>query len=186
MRYASLLGMLLAATVTTGCGFENSSKLLVPTAPGNVSGNAGTTGSPTSGGGTGTTTGSGGSSSSTAASAFSGAWGSSTIAGLPLGDCSDVKWLITAQTDSSVSGTVTANCASGVTVAANLTGTLKSADVIDLAATGTLTAMGVPCQFDLTGTGTRQNNDSMKVDYNGSHCLGTVSGSEVLRKFPSV
>jgi hypothetical protein len=179
MRYVFLLGLLFVA----GCGFENSSKLLVPTAPDNASGAAGTTGSTSSGSG-GTSSSGGG--SSTTASAFSGAWGSSTIAGLPLGNCSDVKWLITAQTDTSVSGTVTANCASGVTVAANLTGTLKSADVIDLVATGTLTAVGVPCQFNLTGTGTRQNDDSMKVDYNGSYCFGTVSGSEILRKFPNV
>jgi hypothetical protein len=46
--------------------------------------------------------------------------------------------------------------------------------------------MGLPCQFNLTGTGTRQSDDTMKVDYNGSHCLGTVSGTEILRKFPNV
>ncbi|RPI56133.1 MAG: hypothetical protein EHM55_05855 [Acidobacteria bacterium] len=184
MRYACLPGILAVALVVAGCNFQNSSKLLIPTAPENT-GAAGTTGGSTSSGGNSGTSGSSGSSGS-AASAFSGAWGSSTIAGLPLGNCSDVKWLITAQTDTSVSGTVTADCASGVTVSANLTGTMKSANVIDLVATGTMTAMGVPCQFNLTGTGTRQGDDSMKVDYNGSYCLGTVSGSEVLRKFPEV
>ena len=87
---------------------------------------------------------------------------------------------------SSVSGTVTANCASGVTVAANLTGTMRARTSMNLVANGTLTAMGVPCQFNITGTGTRQTNDTMKVDYNGSYCFGTVSGSETLRKFPDV
>ena len=119
-------------------------------------------------------------------SAFAGAWGSSTIAGLPLGNCSDVKWMITTQTDNSVSGNVTASCASGVAVSANLTGTLASADKINLVANGTLTAMGLPCQFTLNGTGTRAANDTMQVDYTGTYCLGTVSGSEQLRKFPTL
>jgi len=97
-----------------------------------------------------------------------------------------VKWLISDQTASSVSGTVTATCASGVSVAANLTGTMQSANVINLVATGTLTAMGLPCQFNLTGTGTRQADGSMRVNYDGSYCLGTLSGTETLRKFPTI
>ena len=97
-----------------------------------------------------------------------------------------MKWLITAQTASSVSGTVTAACASGVNVAANLTGTMQSDSVMNLVATGTLTAMGLPCQFNLNGTGTRQAGDTMKVDYNGTYCFGTVTGTETLRKFPSI
>jgi hypothetical protein len=183
MKNASLTTLLLASTLATGCAFEQTSKLLGPTSPSSVSGAAG---SSTSTGSTGSSS-TGSTGSTTAASAFAGAWGSSTIAGLPLGNCSDVKWLITAQTASSVGGTVTANCASGIVVAANLTGTLQSENVIDLTATGTLTALGLPaCTFNLTGTGTRQAGDTMKVDYEGSHCLGTVKGTEMLRKFPNV
>ena len=85
-----------------------------------------------------------------------------------------------------MSGTVNATCASGVTVAANLTGTMQSDSVINLVTTGTMTAMGLPCQFNLNGTGTRQADDTMKVNYNGSYCFGTLSGSETLRKFPSI
>src|SRR5262245_12246803 len=175
MKTFCLFGFLLASTLASGCAFENTTELLTPTAP---TGNAGSAGGTSSG------SSSGGSSAST--STFSGAWGSPNIAGLPLGNCSDVKWLITDQSGSSVSGTVTANCTSGVNVAANLTGTIQSANVINLAATGTLTAMGVPCQFNLNGSGTRQAGDTMKVDYNGSYCLGTVSGTETLRKFPTI
>jgi hypothetical protein len=69
-------------------------------------------------------------------------------------------------------------------VAGNLTGTLQSESVINLTATGTMTAMGLPCQFNLTGTGTRQSDDTMRVNYSGGYCLGTVSGTETLRKFP--
>ena len=178
MKNASLLSLLLASTLATGCAFEQTSKLFSPTAP---SGNDGAAGSTSTGGSS-----TGGNSSSSPASAFAGAWGSPSIAGLPLGNCPDVKWLITTQTASSVAGTVTANCASGVTVAANLTGTMQSESVIDLVATGTMTAMGLPCQFNLTGNGTRQADDTMKVNYNCSYCLGTLSGTETLRKFPGI
>lgn len=178
MKNLCLLSLLLASTLATGCSMENT--FSPPTSPS-------ATGTPTGNTTTGTTTG-GNSTSSTSspASAFAGAWGSSTIAGLPLGNCADVKWLITAQTSSSVSGTVTANCASGVNVAANLTGTMQNDSVVTLVATGTLTAMGLPCQFSLNGTGTRQADDTMKVEYNGTYCFGTISGSETLRKFPNI
>ena len=176
MKTFSLLGLVLASALATGCAFENTSKLFSPTAPGNN----GTAGGTSTGGS------STGGNSSSPASAFAGAWGSPSIAGLPLGNCSDVKWLITTQTASSVSGTVNATCASGVTVAANLTGTMQNDSVMNLATTGTMTAMGLPCQFSLNGTGTRQADDTMKVNYNGSYCLGTLSGSETLRKFPSI
>ena len=169
----SIVALMLGSTLTTGCSFESATKL-------GPSGVGATTGSSSTGGGSNT------GSSPSALSAFAGAWGSSTIAGLPLGTCSDVKWMITTQTDNSVSGNVTASCSSGVAVSANLSGTLASADKINLVANGTLTAMGLPCQFTLNGTGTRAANDTMQVDYTGTYCLGTVSGSENLRKFPTL
>jgi hypothetical protein len=186
MKKTSFLSLVLASALTTGCSFQQSSKLFSPTAPSGNEGAAGSTtiggsstgGGSTSGGGS-TTTGGG---STTGGSPFGGAWGSSTIAGLPLGNCSDVQWQINSQTDSSIAGTVNATCASGVVVAANLNGTLQSADVINLIAEGTLTAMGLPCQFKLTGVGTRQSGDTMKLDYDGTYCFGTLKGSEILRK----
>jgi hypothetical protein len=178
MKQTSFLSLVLASILATGCSFEQSSKLFTPTAPSDTGGVAGST---TGGTSTGSGSSTGGGSNTGPASAFAGNWGSSTIAGLPLGNCSDVKWLITAQTASTIEGTVSANCASGVTVSANLTGTLQSESVIDLTAAGTLTAMGLPCQFNLTGVGTRQTGDMMKVDYTGTYCFGTLNGSEILR-----
>ena len=179
MKHISLMGMLLGTLALAACNFQNSSTPVVPTAPSNTGGTGSTgTGGTGSGGNTG--------GSNTAISQFAGVWASNSIAGLPLGNCSDVKWLITAQTASSVGGTVTANCASGVKVSANLTGTLQNEDVINLVANGMLTAMGLPCQFNLDGTGTRQAGDTMKVNYNGSYCLGAVNGTETLRKFPNI
>ena len=176
MKKFCFFSLMLVSALATGCGFEN--KL---TAPAPVTGSSGTAGT-----GSTATTGNSSAAAGSPAAAFAGAWGSSTIAGLPVGNCSDVKWLINAQTASSVSGTLTANCANGVNVAANLTGTLQNENVINLAAAGTLTAMGLPCQVNLNGVGTRQAGDTMKLDYNGSYCLGNVNGTETLRKFPNI
>jgi hypothetical protein len=180
MKILFLSGLLLASTLATGCSFEQTSERLSPTAPSGNENTAGGTaigGSSTSGGST-----SAGGSTTTGGSGFSGAWGSSTIAGLPLGNCSDVNWQINSQTDTSITGSVSANCSSGVVVAANLTGTLQGADAFNLTAEGTLTVLGLPCQFKLTGVGTRQGGDAIKVDYTGTYCFGTASGSETLRR----
>lgn len=183
MKNAYLLTLLLTSALATGCSFENTAKLLSPTAhSGNVGGTAGTTtstgGGNNSGGSTTTT--------STPASAFSGAWGSSSIAGLPIGNCADLKWLITEQTATSIGGTVSATCSGGATVSATLNGQLNGTDKVNLTATGTIVALGIPCAFNLTGLGTRQTDASMKLDYQGTHCLGNISGSETLRRFPVV
>ncbi|HKY20937.1 MAG TPA: hypothetical protein VJM31_06935 [Vicinamibacterales bacterium] len=166
MKNAYLIAITVASLIATACAFENKSELMTPTAP---SVNVG---------------GAGGNNSTTPVSAFTGAWGSSSLAGLPIGNCTDLKWLITEQTSSTIGGTVSATCAGGATVTATLTGQLVSADKINLTATGTILALGIPCALNLTGVGTRQTNDSMKLDYQGTHCLGSVSGSETLRRFP--
>ncbi len=184
MKNAHLIAVVLATTSAAGCAFENTSKLLTPTAPSaNVGGAAGTTTSTGSGNTSGNSSTS--TTTSTPASGFSGAWGSS-IAGLPVGNCADLKWLITEQTATSVGGTVSATCAGGATVSATLVGQLNGTDKVNLTASGTIVALGIPCAFTLTGLGTRQTNDSMKLDYQGTHCLGSISGSETLRRFPIV
>ena len=171
------MGILLGTLALGACNFQNSSDPMVPTAPSNTGG-TGTSGT----GGTGSNGGNNG--SNTAISQFAGVWGSNSIAGLPLGKCSDVKWVITTQTSTTLAGTITATCDSGVTVSATLSGTLRHANVMDITANGSFVAMGVPCGFNLTGTGTRQSDDTMKIDYTGSYCFGNVSGTETLRKFP--
>jgi hypothetical protein len=178
MRTASLSAVCLASTLAIGCAFESTSKLLTPTAPTGDVGVAGTT-VPTGSSST------GGNSAGTPASAFSGAWGSSSIAGLPVANCADLKWVISEQSATSVAGTVTATCAGGAKVNATLTGATTGVGTMNLTAMGTIVAAGIPCGFDLSGVGTRQSNDSMNLDYKGSYCLGTVSGTQTLRRFPT-
>jgi hypothetical protein len=69
-----------------------------------------------------------------------------------------------------------------VTVTADVTGQLKGSDAVDLTANGSAAAFGVTCDFKLTGVGHRETNDSMRLDYQGTTCLGPVSGSEMLRR----
>ena len=67
-------------------------------------------------------------------------------------------------------------------VTANLTGQLEGEDVVNLTANGQAVALGITCGFSLTGVGHRESNDSMRLDYQGTTCLGPVSGSELLRR----
>ena len=175
MKNPSLLALVVVSALATACAFENTSNLLIPTSPG---ANGGTASTSTSGS---TSTG-----AATPASAFTGAWGSSSIAGLPIGNCTDLKWLITEQSATTIGGTVSATCSGGATVSAMLTGQMNNETTMNLTANGTIMAMGIPCAFNLTGVGIRQPNNAMKLDYQGSYCLGTLSGSEMLNRFPSV
>ena len=175
MPNVSLPVILLASALVTSCGYENTSKLLTPTAP------SGNTGTASSGGASNSTA-----AANTPASAFSGAWGSSSIAGLPVGNCTNVKWLITPQSATSIGGTVSATCAGGATVSATLDGQITREDTVNLTAAGTIVALGIPCPFNLKGVGTRQTNDAMRLVYQGAHCLGNVSGTETLRRFPEL
>lgn len=109
-----------------------------------------------------------------------------SLAGLPIGNCADLKWTLTAQTATTVAGNVTATCSNGATVAATVSGQLQTENTMTMNASGTVTMSGLPCSFNLIGTGVRQGDDSMKVDYVGTYCLGNLSGSEVLRRFPNL
>jgi hypothetical protein len=55
-------------------------------------------------------------------------------------------------------------------------------DAVNLTAKGTVVALGLTCGFDLTGVGHRESADAWRLDYQGSTCLGKVSGSELLQR----
>ena len=93
MNNAALIAVLLGSTLAAGCSFENTMKLLSPTAP---SGEVGGTGTPPLAGSTSPTN-----PTSQTVPGFSGTWGSPAIAGLPIGNCSDVQWSISSQSANS-------------------------------------------------------------------------------------
>ena len=47
---------------------------------------------------------------------------------------------------------------------------------------GTVGGAGMACPFSLTGTAVPEGLDTIRINYNGTTCLGPVSGSEVLKK----
>ena len=85
-------------------------------------------------------------------------------------------------TDSQIEGSISTVCGGSVTISANLTGKLRNNDVADVTANGQAVGFGITCGFSLSGVATRETADSVKLDYQGSTCLGPVSGTEMLRR----
>jgi hypothetical protein len=169
MKKIGSTAALLASTLVTACNFQSKTNVLMPTAPTTV--NTPTGASPSS------------TSSSSASSPFAGTWASPTINGLPnISTCTDLQWQISNLTETELAGSVSGVCGGFVAITANLSGKLSGSDVVNLAANGQAVAYGITCAFSLTGVGTRQTDDSVRLDYQGTTCLGPVSGSEMLRR----
>jgi hypothetical protein len=106
-----------------------------------------------------------------------GQWNSTGTAG----PCSNIRWQITNQTASSAGGTFSATC-SGILLNGTLIGS-SSGTVVNWSSTGTATAAGiVSCPFSIVGTATPESSTTARLNYNGTTCLGTFSGSEVVQR----
>lgn len=115
----------------------------------------------------------------TSASALVGTWASSATGSS--GACGNFRWQLTDQTGTSASGTFTATCTGGVQLDGTLTATLADS-TIKWTAAGTATSPSLPpCPFTLGGTAVPES-DLLRVNYSGSTCLGSLSGTEVLRR----
>jgi hypothetical protein len=95
--------------------------------------------------------------------------------------CGNLEWKIATMTPTSASGTFKATCGGGLTLEGKAEGTLSGLTA-NLKADGTMTGSGVSCPFALTGTAVPEGLDTVRVTYNGTTCLGPVSGSELLKK----
>jgi len=178
MNTGSIFTLLLATTLLGGCSFQNKlTSALSPTAPSASSGSSESS-APSS------SSSSGGSASIPTATGLDGTWASNTIPGLPtIANCTNLNWSISSQSASSIAGNISAVCGGIATVTATLTGELVDNDSkVDLTAKGQVVGLGLTCGFDLTGSGKRETIDSVRLNYQGSTCLGTVSGSELLRR----
>jgi hypothetical protein len=113
-------------------------------------------------------------------SALMGQWTSSNI--IPSPDaCTDFKWNVTEQTDTSAKGAFSALCQGDLKLTGTAQGTLNGS-VITWSAEGTGSAPGLTaCPMALTGTA-EIRVDSIRVPYSGTTCLGPVSGTEILRR----
>src|SRR5258706_8736171 len=166
---------LAASVMLTGCQFQNKTTLL-PTAPSSANTSSSSSSSSSSAS---TTT----AASSTSGAAAAGTWASPTIAGLPnISTCTNLQWQISSQSATSVAGNVSAVCGGVVNVNANLSGRMTGSDVVNLEANGQAVGLGITCPFSLNAVGHMQGNDAMRLDYQGTTCLGPVSGSEMLQR----
>ena len=100
---------------------------------------------------------------------------------LNVGACGNLEWKITSLTDTSASGTFKATCGGGLTLEGSAEGKLNGLTA-DLKASGTVGGAGVTCPFSLTGLAVPEGLDKVRINYNGTTCLGPVSGSELLTR----
>ena len=113
-----------------------------------------------------------------------GSWTSAaTVASTALNpsSCGNLEWKIATMTTTSASGSFKATCGGGLTLEGKAEGTLSGLTA-NLKADGTVTGAGINCPFALTGTAVPEGLDAIRVTYNGTTCLGPVSGSELLKK----
>jgi hypothetical protein len=94
--------------------------------------------------------------------------------------CGNFKWSITELTSTSAKGTFGATCNGGITLNGTAEGTL-SGSVLNWKAAGTAnTAIG-DCPFTLNGTALLEGV-GVRVNYTANTCVGTFTGSELLKK----
>ena len=160
----AVLFVLAVAVLTSGCA---ASSTATPTSP-----------SPTSG-----TQSSG---ALTIGSLSAGTWASLAADPLPgtvtlnAGTCGNFKWAVTSLTLVGASGTFSADCAGGYSLAGNATASLDGTTAV-WAATGGVTATGVSCSFLVNGTAAVETG-GVRVTYNANVCGVTMTGSELLKK----
>ncbi|HSL23471.1 MAG TPA: hypothetical protein VK886_18220 [Vicinamibacterales bacterium] len=111
---------------------------------------------------------------------LAGAWSSGNI--IPAANtCTDFKWNVTEYTGTTAAGTFSATCAGDLKLVGEASGELVGS-IIKWVAKGTATAPGLPsCFISLNGSA-RLKDDTIEVPYQGTTCLGDVSGMEVLRR----
>ncbi len=113
---------------------------------------------------------------------FQGEWRSANAVSFPTKEsCTDLKWTVTEQNATHISGAFEATCADGVTLTGTASGVVDV--TMHIEATGTASGFGpTPCPFELTGTGTLQLDGSISVEYTGQTCIGPISGTEVIQR----
>src|SRR5690349_23734103 len=102
-----------------------------------------------------------------------GNWTSSTLIPTP-STCTDFKWNVSEQTQSSMKGSFTATCPGDLKFTGVAEGSMTTPTNIQWKANGNATAPGLTsCAISLTGTATL-STDSIIVPYSGDTCLGKV------------
>lgn len=94
--------------------------------------------------------------------------------------CGNFEWSITELTGTTAKGTFGATCPGPIRLSGSAEGTLNGTVVSYRASGSAETPIGA-CPFTLTGTATLEG-DGVRVNYSANTCVGTFTGSELLRK----
>src|SRR5712691_10858740 len=117
-KFLTLITALVAAsTLTTACGFEHTTNVLVPDPVGTKP----NTGNP---------------SAAPPSTALVGTWTSQSLTVPTTSGCSNFQWKVTSQTATSVAGTFEADCAGGVIVSGSGSGQLTSSTTVAISISG--------------------------------------------------
>jgi hypothetical protein len=110
-----------------------------------------------------------------------GAWTSSSVVPSP-STCTNFVWTVSEQTATSAKGAFSATCAGELKLTGVAEGSFSNPTAIAWSATGNATGPGLPsCRISLTGTATL-GTDAIRIPYDGTTCLGPVSGIESVRR----
>ena len=120
--------------------------------------------------------------SSASVRSYIGTWNGPALAAPAAQSCGGLEWKITSQTGTQITGDFTATCAGGITLAGTVVATVADATTIPWAASGNATQGTTSCTFNLTGTGTFQGTSNIVVNYSGTACGVSVSGSETIKR----
>lgn len=121
--------------------------------------------------------------SASGVSALMGSWTSANVIPSP-SSCTNFKWNATEQTSTSAKGSFSATCAGDLQVAGTAEGAFApgSTAQIQWKAQGTATAPGLTnCSISLNGTA-ELGVQTIRIPYEGTTCLGRVSGVETLSR----
>lgn len=94
--------------------------------------------------------------------------------------CGNFKWEITELTGTTAKGTFGATCSGNVKLTGSAEGTLTGT-VVNWKAWGVAQTPLGDCTFTITGTAALEGA-GVRVNYTANTCVGTFSGSELLKK----
>lgn len=110
-----------------------------------------------------------------------GNWSAANIIPAP-NTCTDFVWKVSEQTAVSAKGSFSATCAGDLKVTGTAEGAFTTSGTITWSAQGNATAPGLTsCAIALTGTA-ELTTSAIRIPYNGTTCLGSVQGTQVLTK----
>lgn len=113
--------------------------------------------------------------------ALLGNWSAANLIPAP-NTCTDFVWNVSEQTATSAKGAFSATCAGDLKVTGTAQGAFTSAGTIGWSAQGNATAPGLTsCAITMTGTA-ELTTSAIRIPYNGTTCLGTVQGTQVLTR----